>query len=257
MNKTSPLGKNLHLDEDWLNHPAIEWLSSHKKMILSIFLGLLFLLILAYRFTAIRTLNAEKDFFQAETIFNRLQQTKAFSQDPSSTSELEQLIGIMQRYPELKAKYEGPLAQTLLINGLFSPAQQFADDIFKRTQSNHLQPYQSFSQITFLIDEGQYSDALQQSIQLKSTLDQLGEQIHPLLSTFNLIRLAILYQKTGQQEEERQAWEQLENQPESLKKTLATNQLFKSGQVSLENYIEERKKALLLEKNELPKIHKK
>ncbi len=247
MNKSSVNSSlnNVDLGEDWSSHPAIEWLSANKKFLLWGFLALLACLILAYRMIATRTLNAESDFFQAQTAFTQFQQASLSSEENSAEADLQQLQAILQRRPELKPKYEGALAQTLLITGQTAQAQNFAEDIFKRTQPDHLQLYQNYSQTSLLIAEGRYADALQQAQQLQATLDQLNEKANPTLYVFNLIRLAMLYQQTGQPQEELQVWEQFQNQPSyRLDFVLAANHALKVGQASLNQYIEERKQAL-------------
>jgi hypothetical protein len=245
MSKSSvnPSLNNIDLGEDWSSHPAIEWLSANKKILLWGFLALLACLILAYRLVAMRTLNAEADFFQAQTLFTQFQQA-AISSPDSVSSELDQLKAIMERHPELKPKYEGPLAQTLLMMGQDAQAQAFATDIFERTAPDDLSLYQDYSQVSLLISEEHYADALQQTQLLQAALDQLNEKANPILYVFNLIRLAMLYQQMGQTQEELQTWEQLQNQPQRLEAVLAANHVLKVGQASLNQYIEERKNAL-------------
>ncbi len=248
MNKSSPSSspKNLSFDEDWSSHPAIEWLSAHKKILLWALFALIALLILASRFAAAKTLNAESDFFQAQTTFTQFQQAAITptAENSSAPTDLEQLEAIMLRHPELKPKYEGSLAQTLLINGNIAQAKPFIEDIFNRTKSDHLQLYQDYTQTSVLIGEGSYSEALHQAQQLKSTLDQLTAEANPILYVFNLIRLAMLYQQTEQAEQELKTWNELQNQPQRLEAVLAASQVLKAGQASLNQYIEERKNAL-------------
>jgi hypothetical protein len=245
MNKSSENSslKNIDLNEDWNFYPIVDWLSNRKKIFLWAGIILFASLILASRYVTMRTINAENDFFHAQKVFNQFQQATP-SQDSISSSDLEQLVAIMQRHPELKPRYEGPLAQTILITGNVPQAKAFIDDIFKRTQSDHLQFYRDYTQGALLISEGRYTDALQQTQLLQSTLDELNERAPPILYVFNLIRLAMLYQQTGQPKEELQTWEQLQNQPQRLEAVLAANQIFKVGQASLNQYIEERKKVL-------------
>lgn len=240
---TSPIINVDFSGGDWSTHPIIEWLISHKKSFLWGFLIVLGCLILAYRLVAMRTLNAETDFFHAQKAFTQFQK-EGISQNPSASTDLEELKDIMQRHSELKPKYEGPLAQTLLIAGETNQAQIFADDIFKRTKVDRLQFYQDYSRISLLMGEGRYTEALQQAQQLRLNLDQLSEQENPILYVFNLIRLAILYQQTDQIQKELQTWEELLNQPHRIDALLVANQVFKMGQASLNQYIEERKKTL-------------
>lgn len=247
MNKssTSTSLKNLDLNEDWTSHPTIEWLSNHKNMLLWAFFALIALLVIASRFITWQTLNSEKDFFQAQILFTQFQQAPTNpTENSSSTSDLDELEAIMQRHPELKPKYEGPLAQTLLINGQTSQAQPFIEDIFKRTKPDHLQLYQDYTQTSLLIGQQNYPEALHRAQQLKATFDQTNEIVNPILYVFNLIRLAMLYQQTDQPQEELKAWEELQTQPQLLDSVFAANQMLKIGQVSLNQYIEERKQTL-------------
>ncbi len=238
--------KTNDFSEDWNNHPAVEWLICNKKILLWAVTTLLALLILAYRLVAQRTLHVENDFFQAQAAFTKFQQEILSSEEsPSAIPSLQQLETLMQHYPELKAKYEGSLAQMLLITGQTSQARTFAEDIFKRTQPDHLQLYQDYSKTSLLISEGQYAEALSQAQQLKQTMEQVGDEAtNPNLYLLNLIRLAMLYQQLGHAQKELQVWEQFQNQPQYLEAMMAINQAFKSGQASLNQYIEERKHAL-------------
>lgn len=245
MNNPSSSPKNLQFDEDWSAHPAIEWLSTHKNILLWALIGLIAFLIIASQLINWRTLNAEKDFFQAQTTFNQFQQAATQPQENSmATVDFEQLEAIMQRHPELKPKYEGALAQTFLINGQIPQAQAFIEDIFKRTTPDHLQLYQSYTQTSLLIGQKQYAEGLQQALRLKTTLDQLGEEANPILYVFNLIRIAALYQQTGQIQEELNIWDQLQNQMKRSEALLVANEAFIVGHASLHQYIKERKDAL-------------
>jgi len=190
-----------------------------------------------------RTLHAENDFFQAEKAFMQLQQTVATpsTQHPPLVAELALLNTIMERHPELKPKYDGPLAQTLLIEGQAPQARLFAEAIFKRTQRDALKLYRDYAQASLLIADGRYTEALQSAEELKSALDMLSKQENPLLDGFNLIRLAMLYKQTGQIEQELKTWNTLESQPGHLQAFLEIAKLFKAGSISLNQYIEERR----------------
>lgn len=248
-NSSNPSPKNIHFDEDWSSHPAVEWISAHKNLLLGAFLGLIAVLIIASQLINWRTLNAEKDYFQAQAMFTQFQQL-ATQENSNADADFEQLETLLQRHPELKPKYEGALAQTFLITGQTPQAQTLIDDIFKRTQPDHLQLYQDYTQTSLLIAQGHYPEALQRSQQLKTSLNQIGEEANPLLYVFNLIRLGMLYQQTGQTQEELNIWDQLQNQTKRIEGVLAANQVLKMGQASLNQYIEERKNNLTSEKKQ-------
>jgi hypothetical protein len=244
MNKsTTSSVKDIQLDRDWTSHPAIEWISHYKNILLWAFFALIVLLVLASRLISWRTLDAEKDFFQAQTAFTQFQEDPT-AENSTATGDLTQLIALMQKHPELKSKYEGPLAQTLLINGEASQAQVMINDIFKRTNSDHLKHYQDFTETSLVIGQGHYAAALKRAEQLKTNLDQLNEGTNPILYVLNLFRLAMLYQQIDQPQEELKVWEELQNQPQRMDALLAASQVLNVGQASLNQYIEERKSAL-------------
>lgn len=235
---------SLELNENRKINSFVERLDKYKKPLLWGLIGCIALLILCYRLIAKQASHAEADFFQAQTLFLQLEQEKGPIQEQSAFStELDQLDSLMQRHPELKARYEGPLAQELLSKGQTEEATRFAEEIFKRTAPDHLEHDQVYSQASLWIAEGKYDEALEQSQRLKETLDRLDSP--PLmLYVFNLLRLAMLHQQLGHPQEELQIWEELQNQPRYLETFLTINQVFKAGQTSLQSYIEERKKNL-------------
>lgn len=245
-NFTTPSPKNIHFDEDWSSHPAVEWITAHKNLLLGIFLGLMLFLILASQFINWRTLNAEKDFFQAQTLFTQFQNSAIQQPTENSTAaaDFDQLEALLQRHPELKPKYDGGLAQSFLINGQTEQAQPIIEGIFKRTQPDHLSLYQDYTQTSLLIGHGKFEESLQRALKLKTSLDQLDEKGPPLLYIFNLIRIATLYQQASRFQEELNVWDQLQNQPQLRESLMAVNQAFKMGQATLNQYIEERKVAL-------------
>ena len=251
MNKSSAPSSlnNIKLDEDWSSHPAIEWLSAHKRILLWSLVALFASLIVTTKLLSIKALDAERNFFEAQTAFTQFQQaaTTPSTENTTAASDFAQLTSIMQSHPELKAKYDGPLAQTLLIEGQAVQAKPLMDDVFKRTSSDHLKFYQDYSQTSLLIGEGQYTGAIQQAQQLKSNLDQLTESDYPILYVFNLIRLATLYQQTTQSEQELKAWDELQNQPNRLEAVQMASQILQTGQASLDQYIEGRKNALTIQ----------
>lgn len=227
-------------DHDGETHPMLEWFSTNKKFLLWGFLGLLILLFTVHRLVAVKTVNAEKDFFHAQTIFTKLQKEAFSSASNAVLADTDQLEVIMKRHPEIKPKYDGFLAETLLMTGNVAQSEKLAEDVFERVQLEDLQFYKEFSRISFLIGNRQYAEALQPTEQLKLALDQL-EKTRPVLYTFNLIRLALLYQQLGQIQEEMSAWNELQLQIASSEAFSEINHLFKVGQASLNQYIEERK----------------
>jgi tetratricopeptide (TPR) repeat protein len=249
MGKTSrPSSLNIiDASDEWTSHPAVEWLSANKQIILWGFLALLLLLIGAYRFISHSNHQAENDYYRAETVFAQFQKETFGGNEESAAASLKELEAIIERHPELKAKYEGQLAQDLLIAGKAVQATPLAEEVFKRTLADAIQLYQDYSVATLLISENQYEKALQQTQQLQQHLSQfVNEKSFENLFAYNFLRLAMLHQQLGHSEEELKVWETIESLPINLKNVLESTQgqTFNQGKGSLADYINQRKKAL-------------
>ena len=252
MSKQTTVSSQLkHMTDDFMteSNPLIEWLSAHKRQILFGFLALFTLIVLSYRVIAARTLKAENDFFQAQIDFTRFQE-KGIQPDESERGlELfSQLETILKRHPELHAKYDGQLVQTLIIGQDIEKAHSFAQSIFQRTEQAHLDFYQQYAETSLLINEGKYQEAVLRTQQLQEKLNhqQINVSFGETLYLFNLIRLAMLYQQLNQPEEEWQAWETLQSYTISGEALRSFYHLFNEGQLSLQRYIDERKRVLNL-----------
>ena len=222
------------LDNNWNEHPLLDWLSNNKQAIVWGIIGLLAALILAYRFVAYKTQNAEADFLHAQNYFTQ------FQQNPNAHDALTKLEVIENNHPELFAKYDGPLAQTLLIQGQAPEAQKLAERIFKRTKNDSVDLYRDYSLASLAIGEQHYSNALDLSRSLQSQLEADPDltSAHSSLVFFNTVRLALLYQQAGLSQEETSMWQKAQNQIGQLDTALANS--LTNGQASLAQYAAER-----------------
>lgn len=237
--------KQIDLNDDLATHQLIEWLSTNKSRIL-IGLTILFALMVAsYRFISARTLQAESDFFHAQTYFNRFEEKSIkMSERSASLEDLDQLQTIMTRHPELHAKYDGLIAQTLISEQEAEKAQPFAQSTFQRTEKAPIHLYREYAQTSLLISAGRYQEAVLAAQQLQEKMNQeISNEFGPTLYAFNLIRLATLYQQLGQFKEELQMWNELQSNSNSEALAILSH-LFKDNNISLNQYVEERKKAL-------------
>ena len=228
-------------DGDLLTHPTIEWIIEKKKILLwglSIFVVFL---ILASRLLTWRSLNAESDFFQAQNAFARFEKNQfELSENSEAESSLKELTAIMERRPELKPKYQGPLAQGLLVHHQIPQAESFATDIFKRTEKENLDLFRTYTKSSFLIGQGNFEEAIKTSEELKHSLSQSNQE-DSFLNIFNLIRIAFLYQETGQKDKEMKTWEEVQNLGLRSKSFLAAAEILKIGPSTLDQYINIRK----------------
>ncbi len=246
MSKQSTTSSSLdrEFSDGWMDHPFIDWLTANKHILLWGLVGLFAALLISYRYLSVSNLNAENDFMQAEIAFQKIKQETG-TDSTAIASRLQELTAIMARHPELHAKYDGSLAQMLLIQDQVSEAKALAQSTFKRVRPDQLTPYEEYAKTSLLIAEGLYAEALQHSLQLQTQLQEQPSTSGTTLPIYNLVRLALLYQQLGQKHEELAAWDALLQQTEDQVQTvLTTYQLFQVGHTSLGHYIAERKKTL-------------
>lgn len=240
MNKisNSPFTKT-DLEQKWSSTSVTDWLISYKQQLIAGVVILVFSLGAVYLFISQNTVHQEQEVFQAQTLFNRYQQAQT---DESRSFDYQELSKILIRYPDLQAKYAGPLAQLLLIADQPSFAADWANTVFKRTQSDSLKFYQNYGQTSLLIANQEYEKALTQSQQLKENLNSISQiDEHASLYTFNLLRLITLYQQLNQPIEEKKVVEELQNNFFYLNSFSPLFQKIKLGQVSLDQYLKEYK----------------
>ncbi len=116
----------------------------------------------------------------------------------NSKSHLKQFKKIAANYPTLQPQLDGPLAQEYLNLGQTHTAKSFLTRIQKR-QGSLLGFVSSFNEMTLLMEEHNYKEALKKGYTIK---DQLKENAHlKTLYTAHLLRLISLEQKLGHLEQ--------------------------------------------------------
>jgi hypothetical protein len=231
------------MDAHWTDHPAVDWISNNKQTILWIIVGLFAVLILSYRILMNHNLNAEADFFRAQTDFAKFQDAAQNSNDQlSQAGSLSNLESLMKSHPELHQKFDGPLAQTLLIEGQIPPAEAYAQATFKRTANDSISLYHDFAATSLVIGKKDYQQALTQAQNLNAKIKADDKHQQNVLYFFNLVRLALLNQQLNMAKDEKLSWENLKNGQLNLDSKVFN--LFKIGQATLNEYIEMRMKIL-------------
>lgn len=227
---------NHDLDEDDVLHPAIYWIIHHKQTLIWIVVALFAVLLVVYKIMTIQSTATEGDLLAAQTAFHKLENAEASSS--VEKEELKKLSLLMSKYAELKPEYEGYVAQTLLIRGEPKEAAPLVQDIFQRAKKENLAFYQKFSKTSLLIAENQLPQALEETKKLNEELETAKEENKiPLLYATNLLRLAFLYEETGEPALSQETWKEffaLEDKEtvQLLKRVLSV------GNASLEHYIE-------------------
>ena len=230
------------IESEWSDHPLAEWISNNKQFILWSLAGLFAVLIIAARVLMHSNSNAESDYFKAQIDFNEFQQAAADSSNKfADSNSLKDLETILNRYPELHAKYDAAIAQTLIIENEISKAEPFAKATFQRTKDDSIKNYHEYAATSLLIGTQEYQKALTNTLQLQEVLQnevQKGQE--NTLYLFNLIRLAMLHQQLDNKQEEAKIWSELQ-QLASQPHVINLLNLFTQGNATFNQYIQKRK----------------
>jgi tetratricopeptide (TPR) repeat protein len=244
--ETAPSSSFFNIDWDTISH----WISEHLKEGIIGVAALFFLLALLYYSMFGHLQNIEADYFKAATAF----QTFSSSTENAETRQaaLNTLDTLLAQRPELHAAYDGLIAQILINEGRIQEAEPFARAALLRTQKNDLSHYTDFAQTTLLIGEKKFAEALVKTEALTQKMTE-SSQNHTLakqsfgetLLAFNLLRLAMLDQKTGATQKELKTWETWEsfhqNYPATYEKVVRQ---FEMHKISLADYVANRQKIL-------------
>lgn len=255
---TSPLD-NFDFSQDIGDHPLIQWLTRHRQTILYAFLAAVAVIVLAVRFVSNQASNAESAYLKADMDFARFQDPSLAVTEPAVRDEaFLNLQATMKRYPDLNAKYDGLIAESLIIDGKVDEAEQYAQRSFARTQHDDSPFYIDFAKTSLLISKKSYETAYQQAkalqekmVEQASIANQNGVQLSfgPTLFALNLVRVAMLQQQLGDKEGELKAWEALQQftSVESMKTSPFENvelrsvlTLFNEGHATIWKYVENR-----------------
>jgi tetratricopeptide (TPR) repeat protein len=236
-----------------------DWVSEHSKTILLSFITLIVLSFGLFQVTGKFSAGNKSDYLEVGNAFSAWSADE--SRNPKIPKSLEQPLN---RHPELEAKFGTSIAQRLLALGNVKKAGQYANAALKRARDLTSPYYERFSRNTLLISQGKFDSALDEAKRMKADLEQDDGfwegrdkfiRSGTALYAYNLVRIAALERELGSKEGELKAWEELvrnagwKEQPANMKtydpeaySLLAKN--FSQGDVSLLDYIEQRKKEL-------------
>lgn len=187
---------------DYMDYPIVQFLIKNSRQIGYGVVILFLLIVLAYRFLAYRSYEAEKDFILAKEAVLSLN-------DPEKEeSSLATLQSILNQHKDLQAKYDGIIGQTLLTQGKTEIAKPYIERTLNRVKGEASPLDQDFAKTSLLIAEGDLNEALKNAYLLK---DKMLEMVSPssTLFAFNLIRIAFLEKAVQNHAAEQKAWEEL------------------------------------------------
>lgn len=208
MNKSTTPISTLSLNRSsYEDHPIFEWFQKNGSKIFYTSLLLATLLFITYRYISNQNTLAEQDFFRAANAVVSLQNPN------KAESALNDLQLIMHKHPELNAKYDGIIAQDLLLANDLASANLYAQKNFQRVSTDLSSLFLSYSKNSFLIAENKWAEALTNAKKLKADLIEKikspSEHFEPKLYLFNLIRIGMLERSLSLHEEEQRTWEEL------------------------------------------------
>jgi len=185
-------------------YPILHWIEKNGRLIFLALLAFAALLLFLYRHSSSQHSRAEQDYFQAA---NAIVQMK----DPSKTSDaLADLQAILSKHPELNARYDGPIAEDLLVANDLQQAAPYAEKVFQRVDKDLSPFYLQYAENSLSIAGGKKEEALQEARRLKERMQAADPKIFgPALYLFNLIRIAMLEKTLNLKAEELKSWDEL------------------------------------------------
>lgn len=243
------------------DHAFPQWIASNGKGLLYILLGLILMIMIGYKLMNNFSNISEADFTNAEKSYLQFENSIKEGNDALVRSTaLDKLTDIIAAHPELHAKYDGLIAENLLISGEYAKANDFASLAIHRTDDENNPFYSSYAKTTLIIANKQYDQALKDTLALKEQMDTDGQahisnpekaSFGTLLYALNLLRIGMLQQQLALKDQELKTWQEWKqllrkSQDQTLPKYLdgqlfiGFDSLLSEGGASFANYIESR-----------------
>lgn len=236
----------------FINRTAVIWMQSHLSTIVC---GVVIVIGATIWGVYQRNAGSPRDYLTAEKLFNQWSGT--------GNEQLIKLKKLLKQHPELHAKYDGRIAQKLLLSSQQGLAATFSKAALKRV-GDFSPHYAQFSECSLLIGEKKLQEALDRSKNLKQTLDQDHQFWTPkselikhgqMLYGYNLLRIAFLEQALDNPLGELEAWKAfkqeagwLESEPLPTRADPNAYELisqnFQKNDVSLKDFIQYREQVL-------------
>ena len=137
------------------------------------------------------------DYYQASHY-----QSKLSNGDNVDDGQLFKIIG---KYPELKPFFDHFLEQSLVLKGNVDEGVQIGQAVVDRLAFID-SPYREYSEASFLIEKGEYQEALTKALDLKEKLTLSEGLSHQRLTYFNLLRIGLLQKVLNGDQDEKEGW---------------------------------------------------
>ena len=201
-----------------LELPAIQWIKDNKKQISYGFLLLCLALILLYRAFANQTAKAEENYLAMASIASIVNNPDAPAEKRATA--LADLRRLLESSPNLQAKYDGLIAQSLISNQKIDEAMPYINQTFSRIKGEDSPYYIDYSKTSIALASGKKEDALKEAYALRDKMLQVAPadrsvQFGGILYAFNLIRIALLEKEFQNKDAEKKAWQELQQMSDS------------------------------------------
>lgn len=231
--ETIVLNRLAFLKEEWLERLAANW----KTALYTV--GAVLVLF----FSIFHFMGKSRSSLFADTFLLQQALTTWESKGCKDGDTFANIEKTLSRHPDLHAKVGAQLAQKLMALKEMKAAAPFTEKTLKRVPFP-TDYHRRFAHNAVTVAKGDYAKALTEAKALKKDLD-CAKGISPILSAFNLLRIATLEGVLGNAQAELQSWKELE---EHLAKGQEAYQLlsqnFSQNDLTLREFINHRKTLL-------------
>lgn len=198
--------------------PAMQWIKDHKKQLSYGFLLFCLFLVFLYRIFASQTAKAEENYIALASAASIVNNPEASTE--KRTAALADLRRLLENSPNLQAKYDGLIAQSLILEKKIDEATPYIEQTFSRVKGEDSPYYIDYSKTSIALAGGKKEEALKEAYLLRDKMLQVepanrSTQFGGILYAFNLIRIALLEKELQNKDAEKKAWQELKQMGDS------------------------------------------
>lgn len=221
-----------------LELPAIQWIKDHKKQISYGALLFCLFLIFLYRLIASQTAKAEENYLAMATVASIVNNPDAPAEKRAVA--LADLRRLLESSPNLQAKYDGLIAQQLILEKKIDEAKPYIEQTFSRVKGEDSPYYIDYSKTSIALASGKKEEALKEAYLLHDKMLQVAPadrsvQFGGVLYAFNLIRIALLEKDFQNKDAEKKAWQELQQMSDSTSPVQISKQDFQRVMTHFDN----------------------
>ena len=191
---------------EFSEHPVVVWIAERRKELLWGFLVLVLLVMGIIRFATRTDLQTETDYISAQNDLTSIVQPRGVRLTfEEKEAALGRIQSIVSRHPDLRAKYDGTVAQILLAFDQPEQAAPYLERALSRTTDKELPLFAEFSNLSLTAQEKKLEETPNQSLALKNSLDNVQDSS---LYAYNLLRIGLTANSLGDKEETKRAFKE-------------------------------------------------